>query len=230
MSKRVLHIVTNVAAYENVNQPTGLWLGELTHAYDEFEKKNYIQDIISPNGGNSPIEPKSLGRFVADESVLKRKNDPVFMKLLENTKKPSDIYWQDYDVIYYTGGHGVMWDFLNHNELQEITKNIYEKGGIVSSVCHGYCGLLNVHLSNGQYLIKGKRMTGFAWCEEVLAGVAKKVPYNAEQLAKERGAEYSKKIIPFAPYVVKDGNLITGQNPFSARITALAIIDTLERT
>lgn len=227
MSKRILHIVTNVSEYEGIDQPTGLWLGELTHAYDEFEKQNYIQDIVSPLGGKSPLEPKSLGRFVADQSVLKRKNDAAFMQLLENTKKPSEINWKDYDVIYYTGGHGVMWDFLNNAELQEMTRKIYEKGGIVSSVCHGYCGLLNVRLSDGQYLIKDKKLTGFAWSEEILAGVAKRVPYNAEQLAKQHGAIYSKKFIPFAPYVVRDGNLITGQNPFSARPTAQAIIERL---
>lgn len=228
MTKRILHIVTNVDKYENINRPTGLWLGELTHAYDQFERKSYIQDIVSPKGGKSPLEPKALGRWVADESVIKRKNDPVFMSLLENTKKPSEINWQDYDVIYYTGGHGVMWDFLNNSELQEITKNMYEKGAIVSSVCHGYCGLLNVHLSNGKRLIEGKNLTGFAWCEEVLAGVAKKVPYNAEELAKQYGANYMKKWLPFAPYVVRDRNLITGQNPFSARVTALSIIEALE--
>ena len=125
MSKRILHIVTNVSEYEGIDQPTGLWLGELTHAYDEFEKQNYIQDIVSPQGGKSPLESKSLGRFVADQSVLKRKNDAAFMQLLENTKKPSEINWEDYDVIYYTGGHGVMWDFLNNAELQEITRKIY---------------------------------------------------------------------------------------------------------
>ncbi|MCU4582165.1 type 1 glutamine amidotransferase domain-containing protein [Acinetobacter gyllenbergii] len=228
MSKRILHVVTNVPEYEGINRPTGLWLGELTHAYDEFEKHNYIQDIVSPNGGLSPIEPKSLERFVADASVLKRKNDPAFMQLLETTKKPSEVNWQDYDAIYYTGGHGVMWDFLDNAELQDITKNIYEKGGIVASVCHGYCGLLNVRLSTGQYLIAGKKLTGFAWCEEVLAGVAKKVPYNAEELAKQRGALYERKFIPFVPNVVRDANLITGQNPFSARLTAFAMIDALE--
>lgn len=228
MSKRILHIVTNIDKYENVDRPTGLWLGELTHAYDLFEKEGYLQDIVSPLGGRSPIEPKSLEHFVADKSVLKRFNDSKFMELLENTKKPSEINWRDYDVIYYTGGHGVMWDFLDNPELQEITKNIYEKGWIVSSVCHGYCGLLNVHLSNGEYLIKDKKITGFAWREEVLAGVAKKVPYNAERLAKERGAHYGKKIFPFVPNVISDGNLITGQNPFSARVTALAIIDNLK--
>lgn len=228
MSKRILHVVTNVSKYEGIDRPTGLWLGELTHAYDEFEKQHYIQDIVSPNGGHSPIEPKSLKRFVADVSVLKRKNDPVFMQLLETTQKPSEINWQDYDAIYYTGGHGVMWDFLDNAELQNITKNIYEHGGIVASVCHGYCGLLNVQLSNGQYLIQGKKLTGFAWCEEVLAGVAKKVPYNAEELAKQRGALYQRKFIPFLPNVVRDENLITGQNPFSARVTAFSIIHALE--
>ncbi|MCH7293998.1 type 1 glutamine amidotransferase domain-containing protein [Acinetobacter higginsii] len=228
MSKRILHVVTNVSKYESIDRPTGLWLGELTHAYDEFEKQHYLQDIVSPNGGHSPIEPKSLARFVADASVLKRKNDPAFMQLLETTKKPSEINWQDYDAIYYTGGHGVMWDFLDNAELQNISKNIYEHGGIVASVCHGYCGLLNVQLSNGQYLIQGKKLTGFTWCEEVLAGVAKKVPYNAEELAKQRGALYQRKFIPFLPNVVCDANLITGQNPFSARVTAFAIIDALE--
>jgi len=228
MSKRILHVVTNISKYEGIDRPTGLWLGELTHAYDEFEKQNYLQDIVSPNGGLSPIEPKSLERFVADASVLKRKNDPTFMQLLETTKKPSEINWQDYDAIYYTGGHGVMWDFLDNAELQDITKNIYEQGGVVASVCHGYCGLLNVRLSTGQYLIAGKKLTGFAWCEEVLAGVAKKVPYNAEELAKERGAHYQRKFIPFLPNVVRDANLITGQNPFSARVTAFAMIDALE--
>ncbi|ENX58062.1 MULTISPECIES: type 1 glutamine amidotransferase domain-containing protein [Acinetobacter] len=228
MSKRILHVVTNISKYEGIDRPTGLWLGELTHADDEFEKQHYLQDIVSPNGGHSPIEPKSLERFVADASVLKRKNDPAFMQLLETTKKPSEINWQDYDAIYYTGGHGVMWDFLDNAELQNISKNIYEHGGIVASVCHGYCGLLNVQLSNGQYLIQGKKLTGFAWCEEVLAGVAKKVPYNAEELAKQRGALYQRKFIPFLPNVVRDANLITGQNPFSARVTAFAIIDALE--
>lgn len=228
MSKRILHVVTNISKYEGMDRPTGLWLGELTHAYDEFDKQNYLQDIVSPNGGLSPIEPKSLERFVADASVLKRKNDPTFMQLLETTKKPSEINWQDYDAIYYTGGHGVMWDFLDNAELQDITKNIYEQGGVVASVCHGYCGLLNVRLSTGEYLIAGKKLTGFAWCEEVLAGVAKKVPYNAEELAKERGAHYQRKFIPFLPNVVRDANLITGQNPFSARVTAFAMIDALD--
>lgn len=92
----------------------------------------------------------------------------------------------------------------------------------------GYCGLLNVKLSNNKRLIDGKKITGFTWTEEILAGVAKKVPYNAEKLAKEYGADFIKKFIPFMPHVVRDGNLITGENPFSARVTALCMIQALE--
>lgn len=228
MTKRILHIVTNVARYEGRDDPTGLWLGELTHAYDEFEKLNYRQDIASPLGGHTPLDPKSLGRLVLDDSIRARKDDPAFMRLLDNTLKASDVKWQDYDAIYYTGGHGVMWDFLNDATLQDISKNIYEHGGIVASVCHGYCGLLNIRLSNGKRLIEGKKLTGFSWAEEVLAGVAIKVPYNAEQLAREYGAQFDKKFIPFAPYVVTDGKLVTGQNPFSAKLTAQAMIKVLE--
>lgn len=95
-------------------------------------------------------------------------------------------------------------------------------------MCHGYCGLLNVTLSDGTRLVAGKDVTGFAWIEEVVAGVAKKVPYNAEAEMKERGANYSKALLPFLPYARVDGRLITGQNPFSANLTAKKIVDALE--
>ena len=117
MTKRILHIVTNVARYEGRDDPTGLWLGELTHAYDEFEKMNYQQDIASPLGGHVPLDPKSLGMLVMDDSIRARKDNPAFMHLLDNSLKASDVNWQDYDAIYYTGGHGVMWDFLNDAAL-----------------------------------------------------------------------------------------------------------------
>lgn len=231
MPKNILHIVTNISHYAppHADTPTGLWLGELTHAYDEFEKQGYNQTIISPQGGNSPIEPNSLLPVVADKAVMARYADPAFMDLLKTTQKPSDINWQDYDVIYFTGGHGVMWDFLDNTELQAIIAQLFEAGKIVASVCHGYCGLLNVKLSDGKYLIEGKKLTGFSWNEEKLALVADKVPYNVEEKAQERGANYDKALLPFVSHVVVDGNLITGQNPASTKDTALKIIEQLSK-
>jgi putative intracellular protease/amidase len=224
MAKRILHVVTNVSHYDNPNEATGLWLSELTHAWDVFAAAGYEQRIVSPNGGQSPLEPKSLKWPNFDSSAKKWFSDKASMLLLENTLSPDQVDPSEYDAIYYTGGHGVMWDFLDNERLQSITSEIFESGGVVSSVCHGYCGLLNVKLSGNRYLVAGKRVTGFAWAEEVLAGVAKKVPYNAEDEMRKRGALYEKNLIPFTPRVVADGRLVTGQNPSSAKSTAEAVV------
>lgn len=223
MTKRILHVVTNVAHYADPADPTGLWLSELTHAWHTFAEKGYEQRLVSPKGGVSPLEPRALKWPNLDASAKTWLGDKASMALLQNTASPDQINPADFDVIYFTGGHAVMWDFLDNPGLQRITREIYERGGIVSSVCHGYCGLLNTKLSDGKLLVAGRRLTGFAWAEEVLAGVAKKVPYNAEQEMKNRGALYEKNFLPFTAKVVTDGRLVTGQNPQSAKATAEAV-------
>ncbi|MCC7007932.1 MAG: type 1 glutamine amidotransferase domain-containing protein [Acidobacteria bacterium] len=220
MPRRVLHVVSNVAHYADPTQPTGLWLSELTHAYDVFAAKGYEQRIVSPKGGVSPLEPRALRWPLMDASARRWLADTSRSALLSATARPGEIDPAHYDAIYFTGGHAVMWDFPNDEGLQETTRAIYERGGIVSSVCHGYCGLLNTRLSDGTLLVAGKRITGFSWREEVLAGVARKMPYNAEAEMKRRGARYEKAFLPFMSYVVVDGRLVTGQNPWSARATA----------
>lgn len=220
MSKRILHVVSNVAHYADPSQPTGLWLSELTHAYDVFAAKGYTQCIVSPKGGVSPLEPRALKWPLLDASAKAWLDDPSRMALLASTARPDEIDPADYDAIYFTGGHAVMWDFPDSEGLQRITRAIWERGGIVSSVCHGYCGLLNTKLSDGTLLVAGKRITGFSWFEEILAGVAGKMPYNAEAEMKRRGARYEKAFLPFVSHVVVDGRLVTGQNPASAKATA----------
>jgi putative intracellular protease/amidase len=156
--------------------------------------------------------------------------DPARMALLSSTARPSEIDPVNFDAIYFTGGHGVMWDFPDSEGLQRITRTIHERGGIVSSVCHGYCGLLNTRLSDGRLLVAGRRVTGFSWREEVLADVATKMPYNAEEEIKRRGARYEKAWLPFVSNVVVDGRLVTGQNPWSTRATAKQVVTLLSRT
>lgn len=220
MTKRILHVVTNVGHYADGERPTGLWLSELTHAWEVFEEAGFEQAIVSPAGGASPLEPRSLKFPNYDRTAKRWKADPARMALLEATLSPEEVDSSQFDAIYYTGGHAVMYDFPDSEPLQRITREIYENGGIVSSVCHGYCGLLNVRLSDGSLLIADRAMTGFSWREEQLAGVHKLVPYNAEEQAKERGARYEKAKLPFVSYAVIDGNLVTGQNPGSAKETA----------
>lgn len=228
MTRRILHVVTNVDHYENTSKSTGLWLSELTHAYDVFEAHGYEQIILSPKGGVSPLEPKSLKWPNADTSVKRWLANPASMELLARTVSPAEINAIAFDAIYFTGGHAVMFDYPADEELQRITRNIYEAGGVVASVCHGYCGLLNTCLSDGSWLVKDRRITGFSWMEEVLAGVAKQVPYNVEAEMKRRGARYEKAVLPFMPNVVVDGQLVTGQTPQSAKVTAQKVVELLQ--
>lgn len=223
MRKRILHVVTNVGHYDDASHPTGLWLSELTHAYEVFGAQGHEQHLVSPRGGATPIEPRSLKWPYFDKSARQGRADAVLSALLAKTATPAEIEARDYDVIYFTGGHGVMWDFPDDAALQAITRDIFERGGIVASVCHGYCGLLNTRLSDGRPLVAGRRLTGFSWVEEVLAGVAKAVPYNVELQMRQRGALYEKALLPFTPKVVVDGRLVTGQNPQSAKATAQTI-------
>ncbi|WP_425220461.1 type 1 glutamine amidotransferase domain-containing protein [Pseudomonas sp.] len=223
MSKRILMVVSNVAHYRDPSHPTGLWLSELTHAWDVFEQAGFELQLISPLGGPSPLEPRSLKWPNLDASAKRWLADDRRMAMLKSTAKAQEIDGSDYDAIYFTGGHAVMWDFPDDLALQRLSREIYERGGVVGSVCHGYCGLLNTRLSDGKRLVADRRVTGFSWLEEILAGVSGKMPYNAEQQMRERGALYQKAWLPFVSNVVTDGRLVTGQNPQSAKATAEAV-------
>lgn len=227
MTQTIAHLVTNADHYpQHPDQPTGLWLTELTHAWQIFEEAGYQQIIISPQGGPSPLEPRAMKRPLIDSHA--KDWLATHRHLLEKTQAAASVRPADLDAIYFTGGHGVMADFTEAPALQTLTAALYEQDKIVSSVCHGYCGLLKIKFSDGSYLIEGKKMTGFSWLEEKLAGVAQVVPYNAEQVARSHGASYTKAALPFAPYAVWDGNLITGQNPASAKKTARLVVQALE--
>lgn len=161
MTKRILHVVTNVAHYADPTQPTGLWLSELTHAYEIFAARGYQQRLVSPRGGESPLEPRALGWPHADASAKAWLADEARLALLADTAAPEQVDAEAFDAIYFTGGHGVMWDFPDDAGLQRLTREIYQRGGIVSSVCHGYCGLLNTRLDDGRLLVAGRRLTGY---------------------------------------------------------------------
>lgn len=229
---KVLIIATSVDEYEKVGYRTGLWLGELTHFWDIGEESGIAMDIASPRGGKIPIDPESLmiseiGESIGVEStVLKRYSDREFMNRLQNTKKLSEVKAEDYDAIYLTGGHGVMFDFREH-ELAHLVARFHELGKIVSAVCHGLAGLLEVRLGDGTYMIAGKNITGFSWQEEGLAKRDQAVPYNLEEELQQRGANYTKAAIPFGAHIVEDGKLITGQNPNSAKGVGEAVMKQL---
>jgi putative intracellular protease/amidase len=224
---QVLAIVTSTNQYHNHNTPTGLWLSELTHLYDACAARQIKVTITSPKGGQTPIDPESLKPLVMDRLTKRYAADPGFGQLLKNTMTIESINADLYDAVYLAGGHGTMYDFVNNKKLDTLIAALYEKGKIVSAVCHGVCGLLDVKLGNGEYMVSGKTLTGYSWFEEVLANRKKHVPFNLEKILKERGAHYKKALIPLTPYVQQDGNLVTGQNPFSSKRIAQTIVKAL---
>jgi putative intracellular protease/amidase len=227
MKKRILIIVTNVSNYANKNLKTGLWLGELTHFLDIVHAQDFATDIVSIAGGEVPIDPESLAFFVTDSSIKGYANDAAFMQSLKNTKSINDCNQANYDAIYLTGGHGTMYDFVNNPTLNNLIKDFYENGKIVAAVCHGVCGLLDVKLTDGTYLIAHKKMTGYSWFEETLAFRKSAVPFNLEAELIKNKAQYSKAFIPLTSHVVVDNQLITGQNPFSTKAVAKAVVEKL---
>lgn len=224
-TNRILIIVTNVGEYEKNGFRTGLWLGELTHFWDVAEKAGFELDIASPTGDYVPIDPESLlpGVIVMGQASRYYK-DRAFMNRLRGTLKVSEVDMNRYDAIYLTGGHGTCFDFPASRDLADLIARFYESGKIVSAVCHGPAGLLNVTLSDGRSLIAGKNLTGYSWTEEVLAMRSGVIPFVLENELKKREAHFTKAKLPMFKYVVEDGRLITGQNPTSAGAVAEAVV------
>ena len=150
------------------------------------------------------------------------------MDRLTDTMDLSDIRVQDYDAIYLTGGHGVMFDYPDNERLIELIARFYDNGRVVSAVCHGPSGLLNVKLQNGEYLLNNKNVTGFSWKEEKLAKRDHAVPFNLEEELQHRGASFSAAKLPFGGHVVEDDRLITGQNPKSAKQVGESVVKKLK--
>ena len=147
-----------------------------------------------------------------------------FKNVLQHTKSLDEVSEFQFDCVYLAGGHGSMYDFPDNIVLQAILKKQYENEKKVAAICHGVCGLLNVTLASGEYLVKDKKLTGFSRAEEILARKERVVPFDLETELKDRGARYEKALIPMTSKVVIDGNLFTGENPFSSKKMAEVIL------
>ena len=198
-TNKILIIVTNSDLFEKVGYRTGLWLSELVEFWDVAEEAGYKMDIASPSGGKVSLDPESLlftemGDAVGlKRSLSRRYEDKAFMSLLDSTLKVSDVDPAMYDAIYMAGGPGVMFDFPKSTSLAELTAGFHEAGKIVSAVGHGSCGLLEVKLSDGTYLVEGKEVTGFSWREEKFANRDEAVPFNLEEELRKRGSDTARR-------------------------------------
>lgn len=224
--EKILIVETNQTTYGDSRDATGLWLGETTEFALAMTEAGYQVDYVSPKGGYVPLDPRSM-KYADKESMALYAKKDFQDRALAHTLAPQEVTPEDYAAIYYAGGHGVMWDFPQNQALAELAEKIYQQGGYVTSVCHGIAGLLNLREANGDYLIKGKKVTGFTTAEEILAGKRRVVPFLNQVKAKKRGANFIKKRA-YASFAVQDGRLITGQNPFSAKAVAEKLLLALQ--
>lgn len=227
-SPRVLVVVTNHADYPSRQDKTGLWLTELTHFWDVLQEAGVLMDIVSPTGGNSPLDERSLGSFYLDDAARSYLRDPAFMDRLKHTKPAADVDPRVYSAIYFTGGHGTMWDFRDAPDLKRVAEAIYQQGGIVSAVCHGNAALIQLRGEDGKPLISGRRVTGFSNFEELLSGTRDQVPFYLQDAMVDAGGKYEKALLPFTSYVVTEGRLVTGQNPQSSEAVARQVLSLLQ--
>ncbi|HFI0641020.1 TPA: type 1 glutamine amidotransferase domain-containing protein [Streptococcus suis] len=225
--KKVLIVLTNVQQYGEHERLTGLWLSELTQFYDELVKAGYEADFVSPKGGYVPLDPHSLTMMDAVDRTYYTDAD-FRNRALGQTLRPDQVKAADYDVIFYTGGHGVMWDFPQSMEIAELASQIYQNGGLVTAVCHGVAGLLPIKDEAGQALIEGKVITGFTNQEEELNGTTDLVPFLTETALLEKGAKVEIGTA-FTPVVRQDSRVLTGQNPQSARALGQMVVSVLAK-
>nr|WP_082744112.1 type 1 glutamine amidotransferase domain-containing protein [Alicyclobacillus mali (ex Roth et al. 2021)] len=200
--------------------PTGLWLSEFAEPYTEFKQAGYEVTVASPRGGQAPIDDRSV-----QNGELSQWAEAV--EILKQTVPLSRVSASDFDAIFLPGGHGTMFDFPDSAELQALIRTFAESGKVVAAVCHGPAGLVNVRLSNGDPLVKGKRVTAFTDEEERAVELDDKVPFMLETRLREMGAQFVAQPM-WSDHVEQDGHLITGQNPQSGISAAKAVIKALE--
>lgn len=222
MKDKILFVVSSHEKLGDTGKKTGYFLSEVTHPWSVLGEYFNI-DVVSPKGGKPPVD----GFDLSDPINARFWNDPAWQKKMEATMTPDEVDPTLYKAIFYAGGHGAMWDFPHNETLAKIAESIYEAGGIVSAVCHGPAGLLPIKLQDGNYLVKGRKLTSFTNPEEYANGTADIVPFLLETALENEGALFQEGPM-WADHVVVDGRLITGQNPMSALSLGKALLKALK--
>jgi putative intracellular protease/amidase len=225
MSKKILMVVTSCNSLGDTGRQTGLWLEEFTTPYYIFCDNGYKVEVASPKGGEVPIDPSSLEKQNLSESCYRYAKDPY--KILDTTLKLSEVNEENYIGIFYPGGHGPMFDLAIDSENGALVSKFFNKGKPVAAVCHGPASLIMGKDSNGNPIVANKKVTGFSDAEENAVGLENVVPFLLEDKLKSLGGIYSCGAL-WQPYVQVDENLVTGQNPASADLTAKEFLKLFE--
>ena len=217
MPKKVLMVVTNHTTITD-DHKTGLWLEEFAVPYVVFKEKGYDVKVTSIAGGEVALDPNSI----EDKPEWKEAE-----RELKHTEKLSKEHAQGFDAVFLPGGHGTMFDFPNSETLQYVLQQFAENNKVIAAVCHGPAGLVNATYKDGTPLVKGKVITSFTDAEEREMELDRHMPFLLESKLREKGAIFQAGE-KWTDHSVRDGNLVTGQNPQSSRSTAEKVVEALE--
>lgn len=226
--KKILMIVTSQATMGEGGKQTGIWAEELTTPYYALIDAGHQVVLASPKGGKPPFADGSYKVDIAQNegSVKRFFDDTVATTAFANTAKTSDVIAAEFDAVFLPGGHGTMWDTASDAATAKIVGDIFQAGKPVAAVCHGPAGLVKALRADGKSILHGKKVNGFTNAEETGAGLMDVVPFHLESVMRELGGVFENGPM-WQPYAVRDGNLVTGQNPASSALVAKQFIEAL---
>jgi putative intracellular protease/amidase len=223
---KILMVLTSHDQLGDTGKKTGFWLEEFAAPFYVLKDAGASVTLASPKGGQPPLDPKSDLPENQTEMTRRFRTDPAAQAQLANTKKLAEVSAEEFDAVFYPGGHGPMWDLPDNPASVALIDAFVKADKPVGAVCHAPVALVNVRGRDGEYLVKGKRVTGFSNSEEEAVGLTAVVPFLLEDRLKERGGSYSKGP-DWAPHVLVDGKLVTGQNPASSEAGAKELLKLL---
>lgn len=227
-TKKVLMVLTSHADLGDTGEKTGFWVEEFAAPYYAFKEAGLQITLASPLGGQAPIDPKSELDDFQTPATVKYYADTETQALIANTHVLAEVKSEDFDAVFYPGGHGPLWDLASNNNSIELIENFLKANKPVATVCHATAALLNVKDSAGEYAVKGKAISGFTNSEEEAVQLTDIVPFLLEDELVKRGADYQK-TDDWHAFAVQDALFITGQNPASSVLVAEKLLSQLNK-
>ncbi|MCX6209814.1 MAG: type 1 glutamine amidotransferase domain-containing protein [Bacteroidetes bacterium] len=224
---KILIVLTSHSALGDTGEKTGFWIEEFATPYYVLADAGATISIASPKGGQPPVDPKSEVPDAQTASTKRFFKDIDLIDKVAYSLKLSEINFKDYDAVFYSGGHGPLWDLATDKDSIKLIEDFYNNQKPIAFVCHAPAALINVKTPNGEPLVKGKNLTSFSNTEEEAVKLTKVVPFLLEDELVKNGAHYSKGS-DWSSYVKQDGLLITGQNPASSEAVATLLLNTLK--
>ena len=224
---RILMIMTSHDKMGDTGHKTGIWLEEFAAPYYRFKDEGVEITLASPKGGQPPLDPNSQAQDALTNATERFDQDADAQKAFANTVTLDGLKADDYDALFYPGGHGPLWDLANDTKSIALIEAFVAQDKPVAAVCHGPAALVGAKGTDGKPLVSGKNVTGFTNDEEKAVGLEEVVPLSIEDEFKKLGGHYTKKDM-WASYAVVDGKLVTGQNPGSSEATADEVMKLLK--